>query len=308
MQFFASPSIIAYAMLLLMYVALSQAYNLVSGYVGDLSFGHTAFFGVGAFTVALSEYYGFSHFSPVNVALGGVFAAFLAILIGFPFLRLKGTYFAIGSLALAEVMRIAFLNSDFTLSSRGIYIPIIEPYSRIPYYSAIVGISAAVTIIVYLIINSRLGITFIAIRDDPDVARVMGINVTLYRILSLTMSAFICGVVGGWFAYYNAYVYPNNVFNMTLSFELMVMTFFGGAGTILGPIIGAVIVLFAEEIGRTYILVGYPLILAILIMITFMFMPGGIIGTLTKSTPAVNPFSRLSRSRKGVDLAEHTGS
>jgi len=297
--YIASSGITAITVLLLMYVSMSVSYNLLAGYLGDLSFGHATFFGIGAYTVALLTHYQVCYFQPVNILFGGILAMGFAAVIGYPFLRLKGLYFAIGTLGLSQIFRVLFKNSDFTLRSHGINIPVPLPYSIHPYYYAIVALTFGIIVAADRIVNSRLGLAFVSIRDDPDAARMVGINVTAYRILGFCISALGVGIVGGFFAYFNSYVHPEGVFSLDISFEMLLMVFFGGAGTILGPIVGAVIVLLVEEIGRAFIRQGYLLLLSLMLMVVFLVMPGGVVGTLTKQTPFINPLAQLRRKRVG---------
>lgn len=294
---FIFPGITAYLILLLMYVTLSVSWNLQGGYLGDLSFGHAAFFGIGAYTSALLVHYGVSLYAPINILLGGVLSACFAVLVGYPFLRLKGFYFAIGTLALSEICRLMFKNvlSAVTLGASGVLVPPLKPYNVYPYYYGILILMFVTTLLVYMIINSRLGLAFLAIKNDPEAARMLGINVTTHRILGFSLSAFFVGLTGGFFAYYNCYVHPDGVFSSIISFEMLVMVFFGGAGTIPGPIIGAIVVFLAEEIGRVILKQGYLLLLAVMLIVVFTIMPGGISGLLTKRVSFATPFQRRKK-------------
>jgi branched-chain amino acid transport system permease protein len=283
---------------LLMYVTMSAAWDLLGGYIGDLSFGHAAFYGIGAYTYGLLVYYGISSFAAINIVMGGVTAMAFAVLFGIPFQRLTGLYFAIGTLGISQVLRIAFENSDFTLRTHGVIIPMELPYSIIPYYYSILLITIGALALIYVITRSKVGIALMAIRDDPSASQMLGINVTFYRILSLSISGFIVGIVGGFFAYFNHYVFPSGVFSLDLSFEILTMALFGGSGIFSGPIIGAIVVFFVEELGRQFIQRGFLLLLSVMLMIVFLLMPGGVVGTLSKQSPFVNPLDLLKRRRR----------
>jgi branched-chain amino acid transport system permease protein len=230
--------------------------------------------------------------------MGGVIAAAVAVLFGIPFLRLTGLYFAIGTLGISEVVRIAFENSDFTLRTHGVTIPMELPYSIIPYYYSILLITVGCLALTYVIIRSRVGIAFISIREDPSAAQMLGINITFYRIFCLSISGFMIGIVGAFFAYFNHYIFPSGVFSLDMSFEILLMALFGGAGTFSGPIIGAIIVFLVEELGRRFIQIGFLLLLSVLLMVVFLLMPGGIVGTLSKQSPFLNPLELLKRRRQ----------
>ena len=297
------PGYTAYVIQLLMYISMSIGWNILGGYLGDLSFGHAAFFGVGAYTVAMLDYYGICHFSPLNILLGGLLSMFIAASIGYPFLKLRGFYFAIGTLGLAEILRVVYkdLLRDYTRGARGILVPTITPYTVQPYYYAILALTFGIMLVAGAIVNSKLGLAFRAIRDDMDSARMSGINATAHRILGFSISAFIVGVIGGFFVYYTGYAHPEGVFSQVISFELLIMVYFGGVGTVLGPIVGAIIVFIVEEVGRALIQQGYLLLLAIMLIIVFILMPGGVVGTVTKKTPFINPLR--ARRRKLIGSA-----
>jgi branched-chain amino acid transport system permease protein len=292
-----AQEITAYLILLFMYVTLSTSWNLQGGYLGDLSFGHATFFGIGAYTSALLVYYQVSPYAPINIVLGGILSACFAWLVGYPFLRLKGFYFAIGTLALGEICRLVFKDilSPITHGASGIGIQPLKPYSVFPYYYGILILMVITILLAYIIVNSRLGLTFLAIKNDPEAAAMLGINVPIYRILGFSFSALFVGLVGGFFAYYNCYVHPDGVFSSIISFEMIVMVFFGGAGTILGPIIGAVAVFLAEEIGRIVLGQGFLLLLAVMLVVVFIIMPGGIISLLTKRASIKTAFQRRKK-------------
>lgn len=277
-----APGMTQYAITLLMYTTLAVAWNLQGGYLGDLSFGHVSFFGLGAYTVALLEHYNLLHFAPANVLAGAVVAAAFASIIGIPFLRLRGFYFAIGTLGLSSLVFLTFKNilSSITLGAAGVLIPPPSPYYIELFYYAILGIAILSIILSCLVIRSRLGLAFTAIRDNRDAARAAGIDVTYYRILGFAISAFITGVAGGFYAYHSSYVNPSGVFSPTISFTILIMVFLGGAGTLTGPIVGAFLLYILEEVARRIIERGYYILPALMLIIVFIFMPKGIVGLI----------------------------
>jgi branched-chain amino acid transport system permease protein len=300
LPFVISSGLTSILIVLLMFISMATAWNLLGGYLGDLSFGHAVFYGIGAYTNGLLVYYGVSSFPPLNMLAGGVSAMIFGVLLGIPFLRLKGLYFAIGTLGMSQVVRIVFENSDFTLRSHGVIIPMEQVYSIVPYYYYIFGITLAILLLNYAIINSRLGIAFLSIRDDPSAAEMLGINVIGFRVLCFGVSGFFVGVVGAFFAFFNHYIFPSGVFSVDLSFEILLMALFGGVGTFLGPIVGAVIVFLVEEVGRQFIQVGFLLFLSVMLMAVFLIMPGGVVGTLRRQAPFVNPLDFLKRGSRSA--------
>lgn len=297
------PGYVSYVIVVLMYVVMSLGWNVMGGYLGDISFGHAAFFGIGAYTVALLVNSGVSYFAPLNLLLGGAVAMAVGAVVGYPFLRLHGFYLAIGSLALLGIFYSVFKDilASFTRGASGLMVPAIKPYSVLPYYYSILVIALATVLFVEFIVRSRLGMAFAAIRDDPEAARAVGINITPYRVLGFSLSAFIVGLAGAFFAYYNNYVDPSGAFSLVVSFEMLVMVYFGGVGTVAGPVVGSIAVFAAEEAGRIVLQRGYLLVLAIMLLTVFVFMPGGVVGVLTGKTPIVNPFPERRRKEMKHD-------
>jgi branched-chain amino acid transport system permease protein len=286
-----------YLILAMMYVAMTQAWALLAGSLGEISFGQAAFFGIGAYTVALNVSPGgyFPHIPlPLDILLGGINAAIIAGIAGYPLLRLRGIYFAVGVLALSQILRIYFLafNSIWIVSpffgyygrgGEGLTIPVIlvnGAYSQVPYFYGSLGVMLITLGAIWVVRHSRWGLAFASIRDDPDAASMMGINTTAYRILCFAISAFFMGLVGGIFAYYTSFVYPNNVFDVNVSFEILVMGIFGGVDSFIGPIVGSTIVFAVNETARMYIPQGYTVILGAILIGTVLFLPGGIVGAV----------------------------
>ncbi|HSC70907.1 MAG TPA: branched-chain amino acid ABC transporter permease, partial [Candidatus Methylomirabilis sp.] len=189
---------IRFMLQLFMWVALAQSWNLISGLTGYVSFGHVAFFGTGAYAAAILVTTHGWHWVPASL-LGGVAAVILALIIGYPCLRLKGPYFAIAMLGLNEVMRVLVSYFEgLTGGGLGLSLPTLDA-SRQIYYA--MGLAAgAVTAVAYLVVTSRLGLRFMTIREDEIAAEAMGIDTARYKLLAFLMSAFAPGVVGGLFA------------------------------------------------------------------------------------------------------------
>jgi len=277
-----TPGLLVYAISLLMNITLAFGWNIQGGYIGDISFGHAVFFGLGAYTVALLIANDIVNWGPLNVFIGALVAMSFAVIIGIPFLRLKGFYFAIGTLGLSNLMLLLFKNifSPLTRGAAGIMVPPPLQYRIDLFYYSILGIIFLAGLLTYIIAGSQVGLAFKAVRDNPFAASALGINVTAYRIFGFGMSAFIVGIVGGFYSYYSSYVSPDGVFAGTISFEMMVMVFLGGAGTLLGPVFGALAFYLFQEVGRTYIGQGFYILPALLLIVVFMKMPDGIVGML----------------------------
>jgi len=237
--------------LVLMWTAIGSAWNLIAGYTGQVSFGHAAFFGVGAYTGALLEFkLGISAWW--GVPLGG----FVAVLLAFPFgwicFRLRGAYFALATLALNEVMRhIATIWQSLTEGMVGILI--IQTFvSKVPYYFIALATATAAVVLVELLVRSRLGYYFVSIREDQDTAESIGINTRFYKMTSLALSAFLTGVMGGLYTCYMGFIDPHIVFSLhDISIMAILVGIVGGVGTIYGPAVGAFIMVAVSEIFRS---------------------------------------------------------
>ncbi len=269
---------IRFMLQLFMWVALAQSWNLISGLTGYVSFGHVAFFGTGAYaTGILVTTYGWHWVSASLV--GGIAAVVLALIIGYPCLRLKGPYFAISMLGLNEVMRVLVSYFEgLTGGGSGLSFPA-QPVSVQVYYA--MGLSAlAVTGAAFLIITSRFGLRFMTIREDEVAAEAMGLDTARYKLYAFLLSAFVPGVVGGFFARDTGYIEPISVFPLIITITMIVMALFGGKGTIWGPVLGAVTLFVFQELVWARFLYFYQILFGAIIIVVVLLMPRGILGLL----------------------------
>jgi branched-chain amino acid transport system permease protein len=263
-----------------MYVGLTESWNLMGGYTGYVSLGHVTFFAIGAYTTALFlNRFGISPFA--TAILGGVFAAMVAALVGYPVLRLKGAYFTISTLLLAVVMQLIFMNWDFVGSSTGLWfklLPVSMETNRFIFYEVMLTLATLITLLVRWVEKSKLGAGLIAIREDEDVAKTIGINTPWLKIKAFILGAFFAGVVGGIYGYYMSYIHPDITFNINTSLLLLLMAFFGGCHTWAGPLLGAIILSLANQLIVTFIGAEISRILyGLLLIIVIIFMPDGVI-------------------------------
>ncbi len=269
---------IRFTLQLFMWVALAQSWNLISGLTGYVSFGHVAFFGTGAYAAAILVTPHGWHWLPASL-MGGVAAVILALIIGYPCLRLKGPYFAISMLGLNEVMRVLVSYFEgLTGGGSGLSLPT-QPVSVQIYYA--MGLAAVgVTGVAYLIITSRLGLRFMTIREDEVAAEAMGINTARYKLYAFLLSAFVPGVVGGFFARDTGYIEPISVFPLIITVTMIVMALFGGKGTVWGPVLGAVTLFVLQELVWARFLYFYQILFGAIIIVVVLLMPRGILGIL----------------------------
>jgi branched-chain amino acid transport system permease protein len=263
-----------------MYVALTESWNLMGGYTGYVSLGHTAFFSTGAYTTAvLMNRLGVSPFATAIV--GGLLAGILAALVGYPVLRLKGAYFTISTMLLSVVMQLIFMNWEFVGSSSGLWyklLPVSIEVNRILFYEVMLAVALVIIVLVRWVERSKFGAGLIAIREDEDVAKTMGINTPWLKMRAFILGAFLAGVVGGIYGYYMSYVHPEVTFNINTSLLIMLMSFFGGCNTWTGPLLGSVILSLANQLIVTFIGAEISRILyGLLLIVVIIFMPDGVI-------------------------------
>ena len=261
-----------------MWVALAGSWNVISGLTGYVSFGHIAFFGAGAYAGAiLIASAGWSW--PIAAVAGGVAAGVLALVIGGPCLRLKGPYFAIAMLGLNEVLRaLVSYFEGLTGGGNGLSLPTLD--ATIPIYYAMGITAAAVTLGARIIIGSRFGLRLMTIREDEIAAEAMGIPTFRHKLLAFVISAVGPGIAGALMARDQGYIDPVNVFPLAMTVTMIVMTLFGGKGTVWGPVLGAAFLFTAQEMVWARYPYIHPLLFGALIVAVVLAMPRGVLGLL----------------------------
>ena len=263
--------------LVLLNMVLGQSWNLLGGFGGQISFGHAAMYGIGAYTSTLL--YLKVGLSPwIGMALGGLLAAFYATILGIITFRLRGPYFALSTLASAEVIRLVAQNWDtFTGGDDGLSIHL-EIAPRVIEYFIILGVVIITILAMHAISASRMGYYLSAMREDEDASRAVGIDVTRLKVLTLAISAFFAGIGGSFFASYQLYFNPHVVMTVHTSMQMIFVTIVGGMGTIIGPIIGAILLVPIAEIFRVLSPTANLLIYGLVIVLVMRFMPEGLAG------------------------------
>ena len=275
--FIQRDDIITWLIFTLLYIALSQSWNIIGGFAGHHNLGHAAFFGLGA----LSTRYLWLNGLPLPMALpAGVFAAVLfAVIIGYPAFRLKGVYFVIGSLVLAEVLRMVV----DTILPRASVLPsrLLNTYSLTPRYYLSLIVAALVVAVVYWISRTKLGLGLMSIREDEDAAEASGVNIRKFKLVALLLSTSMAGLAGGVYAYFASAAQPGHLFAPVWTFDAVIIVFVGGVGTVLGPIIGSCFFVLLQQLLSLYLPMGmHILVFGILFIIVVLFLPGGLIGLM----------------------------
>jgi branched-chain amino acid transport system permease protein len=265
---------------IVLFAALGLAWNLVGGYAGQLSLGHVAFFGVGAYGLALFT----AHGVPVWIALvlAALVAAGFAAIIGRIVFRLRGPYFTLSTIAFAEVLRLGATNLTATGGAIGLSTPPLfsgPAFWKLFYLSA-VGLAVICFLINYATSKSRPGYYLMAIREDEETASAVGIDTAAYKLRALVISAFLTALGGALYGSAFQYIVPDSVLTIDISVQIAILTMLGGAGTLLGPIVGAVLLLSASELFKNQFQESHLLIYGILIVVVVLFLPEGIVGGL----------------------------
>lgn len=286
--------------LVLLWVVLGQSWNLIGGYTGQISYGHAAFFGMGAYTTGLIfQTTGDPTLAWWGILAGGITAVVLSLFIGWICFRLRGPYFGLSVLALAEVLRLIALNwKDLTNGAEGIlFIPAFS--SKAAYFYIITGILGVTVLVMNYIVRSKLGFYFLAIREDQDAAESLGINSTKYKLISLMISAFFAGAAGSFYMNYLGFIDPGIVFNLqNISIMMILITILGGVATLWGPAVGAALYILISEAFRVWVGSGHLVFFGILIIVIVIFFPNGIVG-------AANEYL-ARRKRKSIPRREAT--
>jgi branched-chain amino acid transport system permease protein len=296
---------------------LGVAWNIVGGYAGQVSLGHAAFFGVGAYTSTLLLIrFGVNPW--IGTLTGGALAAILSLAFGWSCFRLKGHYFAMATIAVAELVQIFFTEWEWGGAAVGLNVPLDKTgwawmsfATKLPYYWLALGLLLATLAVNLWIERSWLGFYFRAIKDEPDAARSIGVNIARYKQAALSISAFFTAIGGSLYAQKELYVDPNSVLSTALSIKMALVAILGGVGTLFGPVIGAVVLTSIEEFSR--ILFGGTgsgidtIIYAALIIAVAVFYPAGIVGWwqgarrrwLARRTRPVDPAARAAHATAG---------
>lgn len=274
------------ALLVLMYIAMASSWNILGGYAGYVSLGHNVFFAIGGYLSGMIlVYFGVSSF--VTAPLGGLLAMVVGFGVGFITLRVRGPAFIISTIALLLMVRIVFDNWDFVGGSGGVTMPLIGlPVNlvKVPFYYGMLITAIGAVYTSYRVKHSKFGLGLRAISQDEVKAESAGIPTAFYKILAYALSAFFVGMAGGFWGQYLTYIRPNIFMIVLIAANLVLMSILGGKGTLLGPIIGAVLLIginefFISQLGASELnIVGTGIIM----LIVLLFFPEGIIGTLRR--------------------------
>ncbi len=279
--------------LVCLYGTMAQAWNILGGYAGQLSFGHAVFFGIGAYvsSILLSRH---GIIPWIGAPLGAALAAALSLVIGYATFRLRRHFFALATLALGEIVRISFLNWDYVGAAIGLYLPLkyrgTLPYmmwdGKGPYYLLALVLLAVATVVIAVIDRSRMGIYLKAINHDEDAAQAFGLDTFRYKQWAIATSAALTALAGSLYAQYVLYIDPYTVMSARISLLVVVIAMIGGRGTIAGPILGGAFIMLLTEYSRSALGKfgqGYDFaLLGLVVMLLALYEPKGLVGLVQR--------------------------
>ncbi len=263
----------------LMFATLSMGWNVIGGYTGYVSFGNVVFFGIGAYTTAALWQHAHSQNIALAIACAIVAGVAFAVVLGVPILRLRGHYFGIATLGIALATEEIITNIDWLGGGSGVTIRQLDDFSA--YYYAMWGVCAASMLASYLISRSKLGYAFVAVRENEEAAAVLGVNPTRYKVTAWAISAAMAAAAGAVFAGANGFMDGPTAFAIDNNVFPIVMAILGGAGTVAGPLVGAIILTAINETLWSRFPQIHTLFFGAVIVLVVVFLPRGILWLLS---------------------------
>lgn len=283
-----NPAYTSIAVFTLLFMAATTSWNMFSGYSGYIALGSGVWFGTGAYTMALLS----NHLNMAAgaamfwlVPVGGLVATLIAVPVGMIVLRVRRHTFVVITIAIFFLAQLLAINASFTGGTAGMQLPFImwnASYYNVPFYYVALGIVIFATILSVVVRRSRFGLQLLAIRDDEDRALGLGVNVWAVKLTGFTMSAFTIGMCGALWAMFLGQIYPQFVFNPLYDISIALMAFLGGLGTLVGPLLGALVLESLQQYLTAWYSSGslYLILFGSLFLIVILFMPQGVVVAL----------------------------
>ncbi|BDG01662.1 branched-chain amino acid ABC transporter permease [Anaeromyxobacter oryzae] len=331
-QFVKKPYVLHMGVILFLAIIQGQAWNVVGGYAGQYSVGHAAYFGIGAYTtMMLLELNKIAPWWGLGAAIAN--GVLLSLVIGSITFRLRGPYFVLASISMAEILRYAFLYfKGFTRGAEGFLVSEIptlhlfgqdvEFITKRPFYFVTLGLAVLTIIANYAVQHSKLGYYFQAIREDQDAAHSLGISLSFYKSIALAISAAFTALAGGVYAMFVKFIAPDIVFGIDVSVQFVLICIIGGIGTIYGPVIGAMVLVPLSEILRNprglvqigvlspdskfvdfveaHLSNAHLLVYGILVVVVILFAPDGVVGLLRRATAGLRRRRAAAQEEPGA--------
>jgi branched-chain amino acid transport system permease protein len=277
------------------YAYLGQSWNILTGYTGVISLGHSLYVGIGAYmTYLLTLTLGLSPW--IGMWIGGIGAGLIGLVIGYFGFRfgLKGVYFVLLTISFAEIGRLIILHLKVFGSFQGLFITPQFSFANfqfkenVPYYYIALGYVIFSLIVVWLLERSKIGRYLVALREDEEAAESLGVNVFKYKMIAIFISAFMTSLAGAFYTNYLYYLHPGTMMSMAFSIEIILRPIIGGMGTVLGPVIGSFLITPLAELSRIYFAkAGYEglhlVIYGFLLVAVVLFFPRGVISYIKKA-------------------------
>jgi branched-chain amino acid transport system permease protein len=287
-----------------LFVGLAYGFNIISGYAGYFSFGQIAFFGIGAYTtgaLALSTHWDWT----ICALIGGVLCGVLALPIGAIMLRLRGPFFAIGMLGLAQTARVLASSSSALGGGSGMYLP--PGSSLLPVYYWTLVVAGGAFAVTWWIDHSAFGLRLQAIREDEAIAATLGVATTRAKVTAFIISAIIPGLLGGGYAWFLTYIEPSSAFSARVDLQSIVMAILGGIGTLWGPLVGAVLMTQVSEALWANFPQAYLMIFGGLLVVLLIVLPRGIVPAITarwqkRNTPSAGAGMAMGGAKPDPEL------
>jgi branched-chain amino acid transport system permease protein len=246
--------------LTILYAGLSQAWNILGGYCGQISLGHGLYFGIGAYVSTLM-FVNAGIPPTIGMFAAGVVGAAVALLVGWPCFRLSGHYYAIATVVVGEIGYLLFLNWDFVGAATGVYVPFHGQNwmelqfrtSKLPFHYVVLAFAAITWIVAWFIEGSRWGYSWRAVRDDAIAARSLAVRIFPSKMAAAAISGFFTAMGGAIYAQYVGYIDPDSVMSASFSILIALPAVLGGVGTLWGPLIGAIVLIPTSELTRSYL-------------------------------------------------------
>lgn len=269
----SSTYVISLAFALFLTAALAQSYDWVGGHLGYMNLGHAAFFGIGAYTFGIVFTRGGG--LPLAWAAAVLLPAVAALLMSYPFFRLRGAYFALATFGLVALLeRLASNLSGLTRGSEGLTIP--TGYRLYPAYYTLLLLCAGLTLATWWLSRSRVGLALVAIREDEDAVGAYGVAPFRFKCGTLTVSAAVAGLVGAVYTWQVTYITPGDIFSLEKAVGPVVIAMIGGSGTVLGPLVGALLIEVIREFLRLKTQYLALTVYGIMLILVGLFIPGGL--------------------------------
>ena len=285
------PNNIRLLFVTLVWITASVAWNLLGGFAGQVSFGFAVFYGLGAYTTAISYNAGTSRF--VAILLGAGVALLASLLVGLPTFRLKGPYFAIATIGVSEAVRVVMTNLEITGGASGYRIMERGAFNQHLHFYIALALAAIAVSVSMLVRYSKFGLALIAIREDEEGASDLGVDPFRSKLMAHAVGAALTAAAGGVFVGYAAFIHPQGVFGFDISVAILLMPIIGGVGTVWGPVIGAVVYGLVHE----ELIASFPefhlLLYGLLLILIILFEPGGVMGLIENTL-------RFVRTRSSV--------